>query len=85
MSTFLQPFVSFITKTKTTFTLQTETAYDWEHELWSVPVNAAVNQMLAPGGRPISIGACVRYWADSPDGGPENWGARVQLTLLFPK
>jgi hypothetical protein len=27
----------------------------------------------------------ARYWVESPDGGPEGWGLRVQLTLLYPK
>ena len=29
----------------------------------------------------LSVGA--RYWAESPDSGPEGWGARAQLTFLF--
>jgi len=37
------------------------------------------------GKQPYQIGAGVRYWADSPDNGPEGWGARLQLTFLFPK
>jgi hypothetical protein len=36
-------------------------------------------------GQTVSIGGGVRYWADSPSGGPEGWGARVVFTLLFPK
>jgi hypothetical protein len=31
----------------------------------------------------LTLGA--RYWAESPDNGPEGWGLRVQLTLLYPK
>jgi hypothetical protein len=31
----------------------------------------------------LTMGA--RYWAESPQGGPEDWGLRVQLTLLYPK
>ena len=27
----------------------------------------------------------ARYWVESPEGGPEGWGLRVQLTLLYPK
>ena len=30
--TFLQPFVSYTTKTSTSFTVNTESTYDWEHE-----------------------------------------------------
>ena len=83
--TFLQPFLSYITKTKTTFALNTETAYDWENEAWSVPINFNVSQLLKVGPQIIQAAVGGRYWAESPDGGPQNWGGRVQLTLLFPK
>ena len=84
-STFLQPFVSYITKTKTTFTLNTESTYDWENNDWTVPLNAQVSQLLKIGPQIIQVGLGVRYWAKSPDNGPEDWGARMVLTFLFPK
>jgi hypothetical protein len=84
-ATFVQPFVSYITKTKTTLGLSTESTYDWESEQWAVPVNLTVNQLLKVGSQIIQIGGGVRYWADSPDNGPEDWGFRLQLTFLFPK
>ena len=84
-ATFLQPFVSYITKTKTTFGLNLESTYDWNNDQWSVPINLTVNQLLMAGKKPFQIGAGVRYWADSPDNGPEGWGVRLQLTFLFPK
>jgi hypothetical protein len=84
-ATFLQPFVSYITKTKTTLTLQTETTYDWENEEWSVPVIAQVSQLFKVGPQILQFGLGAKYWAESPDNGPEGWGFRAQLTLLFPK
>jgi hypothetical protein len=84
-ATFLQPFVSYITKTKTTFTLNTETTYDWESDEASVPLNAIVSQLLKIGNQPIQIGVGPRYWLNSPDGGPEYWGVRAVFTILFPK
>lgn len=45
-STFLQPFISYITKTKTTFTLNSESTYDWESRSWSAPINILVSQLL---------------------------------------
>lgn len=83
-STLLQPFLSYVTKTKTTFTLNTESTYDWEAEEWSVPIHAAVSQLLKMGKLPVQLGAGVRYWADSTDDGPEGWGARVVVTFLLP-
>jgi hypothetical protein len=85
-ATFLQPFVSYIiTKTKTTLSLQTESTYDWENEAWSVPVVAMVSQLFKIGPQILQFGAGVKYWAESPDNGPDGWGFRAQLTFLFPK
>jgi hypothetical protein len=84
-ATFLQPFLSYITRTKTTIGLSTEATYDWEGETWSVPINVTVNQLLKIGRLPAQLGGGVRYWADSPAGGPASWGYRIQLTFLFPK
>jgi hypothetical protein len=84
-STFLQPFMSYITKTKTTLGLNTESTYDWRTEQWSVPVNLTVAQLLKIGPQIIQVGVGARYWADSPDNGPEDWGGRASVTFLFPK
>lgn len=84
-ATFIQPFLTYITKTKTTLALNTESTYDWEGEEWSVPINVNVLQLLKIGPQIMQVGVGARYWADSPDGGPEDWGARAQLTFLFPK
>jgi hypothetical protein len=84
-ATFIQPYLNYITQTKTTFGLNSESTYDWEAEEWSVPVNLTVNQLLKVGGQLFQVGGGVRYWADSPDNGPEDWGVRLQITFLFPK
>jgi hypothetical protein len=84
-ATFVQPFVSYITSTKTTFGLSSESTYDWESESWSVPLNVTVSQLLKAGPQIYQLTAGARYWLDSPDNGPEGWGFRLQLTLLFPK
>jgi hypothetical protein len=84
-STFLQPFVNYTTKTATSFVLNTESTYDWESREWSVPINADVFQLLKIGGQRVQVGGGVRYWLTAPDSGPDGWGARFQVTLLFPK
>jgi hypothetical protein len=48
--TFLQPFLSYTTKTSTSFTVNTESTYDWEHEHWTVPINFMVSQVFKIGG-----------------------------------
>ena len=84
-ATFLQPFVSYVTPTKTTIGLNTEATYDWESEQWSVPVVGQVAQLFKIGPQILQLAVAAKYWADSPDNGPEDWGLRVQLTFLFPK
>jgi hypothetical protein len=82
--TFLQPFVSYTTKTFTSFGLNTESSYDWEREQWTVPINAFVQQLLKVGQQPIALQLGGRYYAEGPSGAPE-WGLRFQLSFLFPK
>ena len=84
-ATFVQPFLSYITKTKTTLGVNTESTYDWKAEQWSVPVNASVSQLLKVGPQIFQISLGARYWAEHGDNGPEDWGGRAAVTFLFPK
>jgi len=84
-ATFMQPFLAYVTPTQTTFGLNTEATYDWEGEEWSVPINLTVAQLLKLGKLPVQLMAGIRYWAESPDGGADDLGVRLQLTFLFPK
>lgn len=83
-STFLQPFFSHTTPGLTTYTLNTETTYDWLGENWVVPINFTVTQLTKIGDQRLSIGGGVKYYAEKPTGGPD-WGVRLVLTLLFPQ
>ena len=85
-STFLQPFISYTTPDAWTFSLNTESTYNWENKEWSVPINGVVSKLVRFGKQPVSLAAGVRYWADSPDGaGPKGLGGRLVVTFLFPK
>lgn len=84
-ATLLQPFATYTTPTAWSFTAQTETTYDWDSEQWSVPVNLVAAKVTKIGNQLVSIGGGLRYWADSPESGPEGLGARVFVTLLFPR
>lgn len=81
-ATLLNPFVSYVTKGKTTFALGTEATYDWTAEQWTTPVNVNVSQLLVVGGQPLQLGLGGRYYADAPDGSPE-WGLRCTVVFLF--
>jgi hypothetical protein len=82
-STFIQPFVSFTTKTYTTFGINTESTYDWQAEHATVPMNFTVQQLIKIGKQPIALQAGYRYYIEKPDGGPD-WGLRFTITFLFP-
>jgi hypothetical protein len=84
-STFLQPFISYTTPKAWTFALNTESTYDWEAEQWSVPINFTVAKLVKVNKQPIQLTAGIRYWAESPDNGPDGFGARLAVTFLFPK
>lgn len=84
-ATFLQPFLTYITPSQTTFALNTESTCDWEAEEWLVPINFNVLQLMKFGDQLIQVGAGVRYWADAPDSGPDGWGVRLNVVLVFPR
>jgi hypothetical protein len=83
-ATFLQPFVGFTTKTFTTFTVNTESTYDWQGKQWTVPMNFMVQQLVKIGKQPVAFQVGYRYYAERPAGGPD-WGLRFAITFLFPK
>lgn len=82
-ATFLQPFLTYSTRSATTFGVNSESTYDWEHEQWTVPINAFVAQVVNVGKQPIQFQVGARYYADKPAGGPD-WGLRATITFLFP-
>ncbi len=82
--TYLQPFIAYTTPQAWTFTLQSESTYDWETGEWLAPINFLASKIVKVGGQPVSIVGGVRYWMDFPDTGPHGFGARLGMTFLFP-
>ena len=83
-STFMQPFVSYTTKTYTTFTVNSETTYNWATHESTAPMNFMVQQLVKIGKQPIALQLGYRYYVEKPSGGPD-WGLRFAITFLFPK
>ena len=50
-----------------------------------MPLNATVSKVTRLGEQMISFGGGLRYWAEGPDAAPTGWGARLFVTLLFPR
>ena len=84
-NTFLQPFLSYTTKDAVSFTVNTEALYNWDDSQWTIPINALVGKVLTIGSRPVQITGGVRYWAETADNGPDDFGLRFAVTYLFPK
>ena len=84
-STFIQPFVSFTSPTAWTFSLQSESSYNWEMESWAVPVNLAVSKLVRLGRLPVSLQAGVGHWIESPENGADGWRFRLQANFVLPK
>ncbi|MGH7149171.1 MAG: transporter, partial [Planctomycetota bacterium] len=84
-ATLLDPFLSYTTEAAWTFTVNAESAYHWTGDGWSIPVHALASKVVRIGGQRVSLQAGLRYWADSPDSGPEGWGVRVAAVLALPK
>ncbi len=84
-STFIQPFLAYTTPTAWTYLVQTESTYDWKANQWSVPINASISKLTAIGSQKVQFQLAGRYWAESPSGGPEDFGVSFKATFLFPK
>jgi hypothetical protein len=82
-STFIQPFISYTTKTKTTFGLNSESTYDWHNSQWTVPINLSISQLVKLGKMPVQFALGAKYYAGGPSGAPD-WGIRFVVTPLFP-
>jgi hypothetical protein len=67
------------------FVLQAEATYDWEREDASVPVGMFVGKVFRIGGQTVQVLGGPRYYASHFDNGPKGWGARLAITLLFPR
>jgi len=84
-ATFLQPFSSYTTTTATTFSINSESTYDWYSNQWAAPLNLQVSQILKVGDQLFSVAMGGRYWATTTPSSPKRFGVRIALTFLFPK
>ncbi|HEU4765742.1 MAG TPA: hypothetical protein VFS77_00170 [Pyrinomonadaceae bacterium] len=83
-ATFLQPFLSKGLGKGRTLTFNFESSYDWTGENLTVPFNVSFSKVSRIGTQLVSYSGGVRYYVESPVGGPE-WGLRFAFTLLYPK
>ncbi|WP_026379183.1 hypothetical protein [Afifella pfennigii] len=84
-ATFLQPFISYTTPSAWTFSLNSESTYNWETEDWAIPVNLVVSKLTSIGAQKVQFQLGARYWVESPSSGPDGFGARAGAVFLFPR
>jgi hypothetical protein len=77
--------VSYTTPDAWTFTLNSESTYDWVHQKWQIPINGIISKVVKIGPQLMSFSAGLRYYATSPTAAAQGWGARFVVTFLFPK
>jgi hypothetical protein len=83
---FIQPFIAYTTKSAVTFTLQSQSTYNWEaapDQRWTVPVNFLVSKLTRLGPFPFSIQGGGGYYAARPDVGPK-WRFQLAFIVLLP-
>ena len=83
-NTYFQPFLVYTTKNAWSFGLNTEGSYNWTSSDLALPFNATVSKLTEIDGQKLQFQLGLRYWANSPDNGPDGFGARFGVTFLFP-
>ena len=84
-NTFVQPFLAYNTPGAITYTINTETTYNWSDSQFTIPVFAGITKVSRIGNQMVQWGGGIRYYFDSPDSGPEGLGFRFNFIMLFPR
>lgn len=84
-NTFVQPFISFATPDAWTYSLNTESSYNWTAKDFSIPINFTIAKLTTFGEQKVQFQWGLRYWADPAENGPDGIGARFAVTFLFPE
>jgi hypothetical protein len=82
-----QPFLARTWPSSITLSANLESTYNWEadDDEWSIPVNVQLSKVVKAGNQLWSIKGGIRYWAENPDTGAEDWGFRFEVAMLFPR
>ncbi|AMJ55305.1 MULTISPECIES: hypothetical protein [Stenotrophomonas] len=86
-NTAMQPFFSRSLRDGWSFTLSSESSYNWEansSDRWTVPLGGSVSKVLRIGKRPVSVGGGYYYNVERPTLA-SRWTARLTITLVFPE
>ncbi len=84
-NTYWQPFVAYVTPKAWTFSLNTQSSFNWDSRRAQNPLNFDISKLTRWGDVPVSLQIGARYFLSSVPGGPSGWGIRAGITFLFPK
>jgi hypothetical protein len=84
-STYLQPFISYITKNAWTYSVNLESTTSWNPTSTSLPLNLTLNKAIMLGDLPISFAVGGRYYLASLEDGASGFGGRAQITVVLPR
>jgi hypothetical protein len=82
---YYQPFISYVTKSAWTYSINTQSTFNWDARRAENPMNATISKIVKFGEMPVSLTAGARYYLSSVPGGASGWGARASITFLFPR
>lgn len=84
-SLFFQPFFTFTNNNLWTFGINSESTYDWNTGTLVAPIHFTIQKLVKSQSSTIAYQAGLRYYAEDSPASAKGWGARFQITLLFPK
>lgn len=84
-SFYYQPFVSYRTSDNWTYAVDTESTFNYDARRTSNQFVASVSKLIMAGDQPISLSVGPKYNVSAVPGGPQGWGARATVTLIFTK
>jgi hypothetical protein len=82
-NTFLQPFIAYAASGGWTYTVNSQSNYDWIARQWSIPILFQISKLTEMGHQPISLAAGIKYWEQSPDSGPHGFGGLLSVSFIF--
>lgn len=82
---FYQPFISYVTPSAWTYSVNTQSTFNWDTRRAENPMNFTVSKLVKFGELPVSFSVGARYYLSSVPGGPSGWGGRASMTFVFPE
>lgn len=84
-NSYWQPFVAYVTPDAWTFSVNTQSSFNWDTRRAQNPLNFDISKLTHWGKVPVSLEVGARYFLSSVPGGASGWGVRAGITFILPK